>query len=53
MSNFTANPSESADCWFVWDAEAGWPSAIVFVGTMEECGSVADALDASREREQG
>jgi hypothetical protein len=47
---FTANPSEEPEAgWFVWCVEHGLPPRPVFVGSMEECGSVADALNAAME----
>ena len=47
---FTANPSEEPEAgWFVWLVEDGLPPKPVFVGSMEECGGVADALNAALE----
>lgn len=53
---YTSNPSRTGDSWFVWDMEAGidrdgTPKRIVFTGTMEECGSVADSLAFKRDRQ--
>lgn len=46
---FTANPSEDRESgqWFVWDASRPLPPMPVYVGTMDECGLIADALNAA------
>jgi len=43
-SNFVSNPSENTDLWFVWDMYDAMRS-VVFLGSMEECGAVAGALN--------
>ena len=52
MANYTTNPCEGNDAWFVWDAEAGLPPVVVYFGTMEECGWVADAMNARATEEE-
>jgi len=46
---YTSNPSENRKQWFVWDA-AKRPADPVFVGTMEQCGTVADVLNSRHEK---
>lgn len=45
---YTANPSESGNVnqWIVWDMYEPLPPKPVFVGSMEDAGLVADALNA-------
>lgn len=50
---YTSNPTSLSGAWIVWDvsaglSESGSPRRIVFTGTMEECGLVADAMSARR-----
>jgi hypothetical protein len=45
---FTSNPSEDGVNWYVWDMYAPLPPLPVFVGTMEDAGLVADALNQKR-----
>jgi hypothetical protein len=45
---FTSNPSEDRTQWFVWDT-GRFPPEPIYVGTMEECGGVADVLNARRD----
>lgn len=54
-SHFTSTPSvDGSGRWYVWDTYRPLPPRPVFVGTMEEAGRVADALDARRDhREPG
>jgi hypothetical protein len=44
---FTANPTEDRSRWYVWDTSAPLPPKPIFFGTMEECGLVADAKNAT------
>jgi hypothetical protein len=46
LSHFTSNPSADGERWYVWDMYRPLPPAPVFIGSMEECGGVADALNA-------
>lgn len=48
--HFTASPSDDREGgqWFVWDSYCPLPVRPVFVGSMEECGSVADAMNERR-----
>lgn len=43
---FSANPSETTSDWYVWDIRQPLPPKPVFVGSMEDAGLVADALNA-------
>ena len=43
--NWVANPSTVEGVWFVWNMTVDLPVPRFF-GTMEECGLVADALNA-------
>ncbi len=47
---YTVNPSISGnpDQWMVWDIYQLLPPKPVFVGSMEDAGLVADALNARR-----
>ena len=45
MRLFHANPSETTDQWYVWDIYEPLPPKPVFLGTMEDAGLVADALN--------
>ena len=44
--HFTAQPSEGCELWYVWDIY-GSVVGPVFIGSMEECGSIADMMNAS------
>lgn len=52
---WTAQPSERQNAgWYVWDMYSqDWPPKPVFVGAMEECQGVAEALNARILREEG
>lgn len=53
--HYTASPSEGSGVrpWVVWDTYKGLPPQVVFTGTMEEAGGVADALNERAIREGG
>lgn len=43
---WTASPSQGdSDQWYVWPVHEDLPPRVVFVGPLEECGLVADALN--------
>jgi hypothetical protein len=46
LVHYTSNPSRDGVNWFVWNMYG--TEHPVFVGSMEECGMVADALNANR-----
>lgn len=43
MKNYTTSPTESRSDWMVWDMYEELPPKPVFIGSMEDCGAVADA----------
>ena len=46
---YCSNPTDTPKLWMVWDVRVGLiqkkPRKIVFFGSMEDCGLVADALN--------
>lgn len=46
MKLYTSNPSEDGEHWFVWDMYEPLPPKPVFIGSIEEAGLVADALNS-------
>lgn len=51
MKHYTSNPSENGQ-WYVWDMHEPLPPRPVFVGSMEDAGLVADALNRRHEPER-
>ena len=48
---YTAQPSDDGESWYVWKVEEGLPPKLVIHGTMEDCQSYADALNARDDAE--
>ncbi len=42
---FATQPSQNGTDWYVWNMREALPPKPVFVGTMEDAGLVADALN--------
>ena len=45
MPLYSANPTKTPGQWFVWDICAELPPKPVYLGSMEDAGLVADALN--------
>lgn len=43
MKNYTSSPAASPPDWMVWDMYEDLPPKPIFIGSMEDCGAVADA----------
>ena len=50
MPLYSANPTKTPGQWFVWDFCAELPPKMVFLGTEEDAGLVADAFNEREAR---